>query len=224
MADEDLFNLDDFQEPEISDNNINESSSKPEPEPSNKNQIQEEPKEEEPKDLSTKENSDNKEKEIIRVEESNQNLEISKFNSKSKEKEKETNSLNDSDNNDNNDLENENENSESSNESQENEENPEEESQINLDFKERHDKMQSWAIEDDLDISSFSQIKDPPIKFPFELDEFQKRSILRLENHQNVLVCAHTSSGKTVVAEYGIALGKRNSKKIWRCWNINWRC
>ena len=213
MADEDLFNLDDFQEPEISDNNINESSSKPEPEPSNKNQIQEEPKEEEPKDLSTKENSDNKEKEIIRVEESNQNLEISKFNSKSKEKEKEikpeekekeNNSLNDSDN----------ENSESSNESQENEENQEEESQINLDFKERHDKMQSWAIEDDLDISSFSQIKDPPIKFPFELDEFQKRSILRLENHENVLVCAHTSSGKTVVAEYGIALGKRNSKRV----------
>ena len=60
MADEELFNLDDFQEPEVSDNTINESSSKPSPEPSNKNQIQEEPKEEEPKDLSTKENSDNK--------------------------------------------------------------------------------------------------------------------------------------------------------------------
>ena len=212
MADEELFNLDDFQEPEVSDNTINESSSKPSPEPSNKNQVQEETKEE-PKDISTKDNSDNKEKEIIKIDEPNQNLEISKFNSKSKEKEKEikpeekekeNNSLNDSDN----------ENSESSNESQQNDENPEEESQINLDFKERHDKMQSWAIEDDLDISSFSQIKDPPIKFPFELDEFQKRSILRLENHQNVLVCAHTSSGKTVVAEYGIALGKRNSKRV----------
>ena len=45
-------------------------------------------------------------------------------------------------------------------------------------------------------------------EFPFELDEFQKRSLYRLEQHQNVLVCAHTSSGKTVVAEYGIALGK----------------
>ena len=74
--------------------------------------------------------------------------------------------------------------------------------------------MQKWAIEDDLDISSFAEIKNPPITFPFELDEFQKRSILHLEKHENVLVCAHTSSGKTVVAEYGIALGKRNSKRV----------
>ena len=74
--------------------------------------------------------------------------------------------------------------------------------------------MRNWAIEDTLDISSFSEIKDPPITFPFELDEFQKRSILRLEKHENVLVCAHTSSGKTVVAEYGIALGKRHSKRV----------
>ena len=74
--------------------------------------------------------------------------------------------------------------------------------------------MQKWAIEDNLDISAFEKIENPPIKFPFELDEFQKRSILRLENHENVLVCAHTSSGKTVVAEYGIALGKRDSKRV----------
>ena len=71
-------------------------------------------------------------------------------------------------------------------------------------------KMQNWAIEDDLDISTFSKIENPAITFPFELDEFQKRSILRLENHENVL----TSSGKTVVAEYGIALGKRNCKRV----------
>jgi antiviral helicase SKI2 len=210
MADEDLFNLDDFQEPEVSDNSINISSSKQEPEPENKIQEQKEIKEE-PKDISTKANSDKQE--IIKVEQPNQNIEISKFTEKSKENEikseQKENSLNESDNN-----EPENENDESSNESQENDENIEEETQINLDFKERHDKMQSWAIEDDLDISAFSQIKDPPIKFPFELDEFQKRSILRLENHQNVLVCAHTSSGKTVVAEYGIALGKRNSKRV----------
>ena len=104
--------------------------------------------------------------------------------------------------------ENENDQEDSEVESQEKEE------ELKLNFQERLEKMKSWAIEDDLDISDFSKIENPPIIFPFELDEFQKRSILRLEKHQNVLVCAHTSSGKTVVAEYGIALGKRHSKRV----------
>ena len=43
------------------------------------------------------------------------------------------------------------------------------------------------------------------IEYAFELDVFQKRAILRLEEGQNVFVAAHTSAGKTVVAEYGIA-------------------
>lgn len=43
-------------------------------------------------------------------------------------------------------------------------------------------------------------------QWPFELDSFQKQAILRLESHQNVFVAAHTSAGKTVVAEYAIAL------------------
>ena len=71
-----------------------------------------------------------------------------------------------------------------------------------------------YAVEDNEDISKFESIKDLAIKFPFTLDEFQKRSIIRLENNENVLVCAHTSSGKTVVAEYGIALGKKHSKRV----------
>ncbi|PNF35853.1 hypothetical protein B7P43_G09406 [Cryptotermes secundus] len=44
----------------------------------------------------------------------------------------------------------------------------------------------------------------------FELDTFQKKAILKLEEHANVLVAAHTSAGKTVVAEYAIALSKRH--------------
>ena len=83
--------------------------------------------------------------------------------------------------------ENENDQEDSEVESQEKEE------ELKLNFQERLEKMKSWAIEDDLDISDFSKIENPPIIFPFELDEFQKRSILRLEKHQNVLVCAHTS-------------------------------
>ena len=90
----------------------------------------------------------------------------------------------------------------------------EKEEQEKMDFQTRHKNMQKWAIEDNIDIKEYDNIKDPPIKFSFTLDEFQKRSIIRLEKHQNVLVCAHTSSGKTVVAEYGIALGKRHAKRV----------
>lgn len=44
------------------------------------------------------------------------------------------------------------------------------------------------------------------LQWPFELDVFQKQAVLCLENHDNVFVAAHTSAGKTVVAEYAIAL------------------
>ena len=221
MADEDLFNLDDFQDPEVSDNINNTSPVKVDQD--NGNKIPEEKnKEEEHKEESTKTNSDKPE--IIPVENPSNKIEITKYNDKTEEKEKkeekkdntsvDSKSNNESDNEPDNDKENENE--ESFNESQEmeEEEKAEENQESFEDFQKRHDKMLKWAIEDDLDISAFDKIKNPPITFKFELDEFQKRSILRLENHQNVLVCAHTSSGKTVVAEYGIALGKRNSKRV----------
>ncbi|XP_039950923.1 exosome RNA helicase MTR4 isoform X2 [Bactrocera tryoni] len=46
----------------------------------------------------------------------------------------------------------------------------------------------------------------PPAKeYPFVLDPFQKEAILCIDNQQSVLVSAHTSAGKTVVAEYAIA-------------------
>uniref|UniRef100_A0A0N5AB10 Helicase SKI2W n=1 Tax=Syphacia muris TaxID=451379 RepID=A0A0N5AB10_9BILA len=43
-------------------------------------------------------------------------------------------------------------------------------------------------------------------KYPFELDPFQKQAILCMERGDSVFVAAHTSAGKTVVAEYAIAL------------------
>lgn len=42
---------------------------------------------------------------------------------------------------------------------------------------------------------------------------FQKRAILHLEQHENVLVAAHTSAGKTVVAEYAIALSQQHMRR-----------
>ena len=71
-----------------------------------------------------------------------------------------------------------------------------------------------YAIDDVIDIKDFDNITAPAMTFPFELDIFQKRSIIRLEKHENVLVCAHTSSGKTVVGEYAIALGKRKGQRV----------
>ncbi|VDM31683.1 unnamed protein product [Hydatigera taeniaeformis] len=56
-------------------------------------------------------------------------------------------------------------------------------------------------------------IPDPAFEWPFELDTFQKQAILCLERNQSVLVAAHTSAGKTVVAEYACAMCKRRGSR-----------
>ncbi|CAL8073299.1 unnamed protein product [Calicophoron daubneyi] len=48
-------------------------------------------------------------------------------------------------------------------------------------------------------------IVKPAKEYPFTLDSFQKQAVLCIENNQSVLVSAHTSAGKTVVAEYAVA-------------------
>lgn len=47
-------------------------------------------------------------------------------------------------------------------------------------------------------------------QYPFELDTFQKEAVYRLEMGDSVFVAAHTSAGKTVVAEYAIALAAKH--------------
>ncbi|XP_023235341.1 superkiller viralicidic activity 2-like 2 [Centruroides sculpturatus] len=54
----------------------------------------------------------------------------------------------------------------------------------------------------------------PAKEYPFILDPFQKEAILCLENNQSVLVSAHTSAGKTVVAEYAIATSLRDKQRV----------
>lgn len=74
-----------------------------------------------------------------------------------------------------------------------------------------------WAVEEDVTkpIEDFhSKIPDMAYKWPFELDTFQKRAVLHLENHESVFVAAHTSAGKTVVAEYAIALAKKHMTRV----------
>jgi ATP-dependent RNA helicase DOB1 len=54
---------------------------------------------------------------------------------------------------------------------------------------------------------SYSPLEDhvphvkPAKEYPFTLDPFQRASIACLERQESVLVAAHTSAGKTVVAE-----------------------
>ncbi|GBE61715.1 helicase with zinc finger motif containing protein [Babesia ovata] len=67
-----------------------------------------------------------------------------------------------------------------------------------------------WSVVDD---SSLPQIDDYIIEYPFELDDFQKRAIYHLHKMKHVFVAAHTSSGKTVVAEYAVALAISRGKK-----------
>ena len=55
---------------------------------------------------------------------------------------------------------------------------------------------------------------EPAMTFPYTLDPFQQQSVEAIERDENVLVTAHTSAGKSTVAEYAIAkcarLGKRS--------------
>ncbi len=50
-------------------------------------------------------------------------------------------------------------------------------------------------------------------QYPFELDTFQKEAVVHLERGESVFVAAHTSAGKTVVAEYAFALATRHATR-----------
>lgn len=56
--------------------------------------------------------------------------------------------------------------------------------------------------------------KKPAKEYKFILDPFQKEAIMCIDNNQSVLVSAHTSAGKTVVAEYSIAMSLRDNQRV----------
>jgi superfamily II RNA helicase len=56
--------------------------------------------------------------------------------------------------------------------------------------------------------------KNPAKTYPFELDPFQKQSIAYIERNESVLVAAHTSAGKTVVAEYAVARSIKKGQRV----------
>ncbi|KAL2012787.1 hypothetical protein VTN00DRAFT_312 [Thermoascus crustaceus] len=73
-----------------------------------------------------------------------------------------------------------------------------------------------WAhvVDVNKEITNFHDlVPDMAREWPFELDTFQKEAVYHLENGDSVFVAAHTSAGKTVVAEYAIALAAKHMTK-----------
>lgn len=63
-------------------------------------------------------------------------------------------------------------------------------------------------------ISKHKAPETPARTWPFTLDPFQRVSIASIERGESVLVSAHTSAGKTVVAEYAIAQCLKNNQRV----------
>ena len=73
-----------------------------------------------------------------------------------------------------------------------------------------------WAhvVDVNKEIPNFRElVPDMAKEWPFELDTFQKEAVYHLEGGDSVFVAAHTSAGKTVVAEYAIALAAKHMTK-----------
>lgn len=54
-------------------------------------------------------------------------------------------------------------------------------------------------------------------EYPFTIDPFQQTAVDALENGDSVLVAAHTSAGKTVVAQYAMAMAIRDKSRVRHC-------
>lgn len=80
-----------------------------------------------------------------------------------------------------------------------------------------HQVRHQVALPPDYNYTPLSEHKAPeqPAKtWPFKLDPFQQVSIASIERSESVLVSAHTSAGKTVVAEYAIAQSLKNNQRV----------
>ncbi|EOR02115.1 ATP-dependent RNA helicase mtr4 [Wallemia ichthyophaga EXF-994] len=63
-------------------------------------------------------------------------------------------------------------------------------------------------------ISQHVPAEEPARAYPFTLDPFQRVSVNSIERDESVLVSAHTSAGKTVVAEYAIAQCLKRGERV----------
>ncbi|KAJ7561237.1 hypothetical protein O6H91_03G020200 [Diphasiastrum complanatum] len=86
-------------------------------------------------------------------------------------------------------------------------------SQVHQAKEEDQANVKAWAVKgggERVAEQFFELIPDLAMSFPFELDLFQKEAIFHLERNESVFVAAHTSAGKTVVAEYAFALAAKH--------------
>jgi ATP-dependent RNA helicase DOB1 len=67
---------------------------------------------------------------------------------------------------------------------------------------------------DYIPLSKHVSPEKPAKEYPFKLDPFQEVSVKSIERNESVLVSAHTSAGKTVVAEYAIAQCLKNNQRV----------
>ena len=63
-------------------------------------------------------------------------------------------------------------------------------------------------------ISQHKPPESPARTWPFTLDPFQQVAVSSIQREESVLVSAHTSAGKTVVAEYAIAQSLKNNQRV----------
>ncbi|KAL7776945.1 hypothetical protein CFE70_007365 [Pyrenophora teres f. teres 0-1] len=80
-----------------------------------------------------------------------------------------------------------------------------------------HQVRHQVALPPDYDYVPINEHKppqEPARTWPFTLDPFQQVSIASIQRNESVLVSAHTSAGKTVVAEYAIAQCLKNNQRV----------
>ena len=80
-----------------------------------------------------------------------------------------------------------------------------------------HQVRHQVSLPPDYPYTNISEHQPPAVpakKYDFTLDPFQQVSIASIERSESVLVSAHTSAGKTVVAEYAIAQSLKNNQRV----------
>jgi superfamily II RNA helicase len=93
----------------------------------------------------------------------------------------------------------------------------------------KHDEAARFRI--DLDVSGedadfggierLLEVAEFLVRYPFELDTFQKEAIYHMEVGDSVFVAAHTSAGKTVVAESPVRMPtSAGSNVFWKSRNF----
>lgn len=85
-------------------------------------------------------------------------------------------------------------------------------------FHENERKMvYKYSKFDDTDISEWENI-EPILETSFEPDTFQKKAMFLIKEHTHMVICAHTSAGKSLIGQYAVAQALQDNG---RCFWLN---